>query len=77
MSSYIYNVFETLSQLDGPSLKFSSTRKYEARKFLQAHLEEGNSLAPFTVTRSRDGIKDTLTYVDVYEFMDIDLGEVI
>lgn len=75
--AYIYNVFETLSQLDGPSLQFSSTRKYEARKFLQAHLEEGSSLASFTVTRSRDGIKDTLTYVDPYEFMDIDLGEVI
>lgn len=76
MSGYIYNIYD-YSQLDGRTPQFASTRKYEARRFLKQKLDEGTSLALFEVTRSRDGVKDTITYVDPYEFMQIDLGEVL
>lgn len=81
MASYIYSVFYvgepyTVPE-DTPELKFASTRKYEAQKFLEQQLEEGTSIAVFDVVRCRDGIKDTTTFIDVYEFMKIDVGEVI
>lgn len=81
MASYIYSVFYvgepyTVPE-DSPEMKFATTRKYEAQKFLEQQLAEGTSLAVFEVTRCRDGIKDTMTYVDVYEFMKIDIGEII
>ncbi len=81
MASYIYNVFYmgepyTIPE-DSPELVFASTRKYEAQKFLEQKLTEGISIAVFEVIRCRDGIKDTMTCIDVYEFMKIDVGEVL
>lgn len=76
MASYIYSVFKNDSQLDPPTLKFTSTRKHEAKKYLERYLEQGVSPSLFEVTRSRDGIADTMVYVDVYEFLEIDMGEV-
>lgn len=77
MASYIYSVFRLQEALEGPSLKFTSTRKYEAKKYLERHLLQGVSASLFEVTRSRDGIADTVVDVDVYEFLDIDLGETL
>ena len=74
MASYIYNVFDSLD--DVPELKISTTRKYEATKYLKKILEGGDSIQYFEVFRCRDGVADSKTQVDVYEFMRIDMGEV-
>ena len=79
MSGYIYTIFE-----DGEwctecgherNQIFSSTRKYEATRYLGKIVSDGHSLHNFNVTRARDGIPGTSVDVDVYEFMKIDLGE--
>jgi hypothetical protein len=79
MAGYIYTVKEVdNAQPDYPGMtRIQTTRKYEARKFLEARLSEGLSPAQYEVSRSRDGIRDTMVYVDVYEFMNIDLGEIL
>lgn len=79
MAGYIYSVKEVdNAQLDYPGqTRIQTTRKYEARKFLEGQLEAGLSLAQFEVTRSRDGHADTAHTYDTYQFMDIDLGEVL
>lgn len=78
MSSYIYTVREVDDfQLDiQGQTRIQTTRKYEARKFLELQLTAGLSLSGFEVTRSRDGKADTTHVYDIYTFMDIDLGEV-
>lgn len=76
MSGYIYQVNEQVGD-DIPEwqTRIQTTRKYEATKFLEKQLTEGISLSQFEVSRARDGKADSLVYVDVYEFMKIDLGE--
>lgn len=76
--AYIYQIIQGDIQLgQEEQTRLQTTRKYVATQFLAKQLEEGVSLSEFEVTRSRDGRPDTLTYVDVYEFMNIDLGETI
>jgi hypothetical protein len=52
------------------------TKKWEAQKFLQDEVNNGGSLAEFQVIRMKDARPLTMTEVDVYEFMEIDQGEV-
>lgn len=75
MSGYIYLIKQTDHQLDEEQIRFATTRKYEATQFLERQLQAGESLALFEVSRSRDGRADSTVYVDVYDFMKIDLGE--
>jgi len=77
MSGYIYKVSEYDILPDEYQIRLLTTRKYEATSFLRGLLGEGRSLSNFQVGRARDGKIDTLTYIDVYEFMEIDLGEVL
>lgn len=80
MASYIYNVLKTehCHECTGDrELRFSTTRKYEAVRFLTSILKEGWSIHDFQVFRSRDGIIGPPSEIDVYEFMQIDLGEVM
>ncbi len=79
MSGYIYSVKEIDdAQLDYPGqVRIQTTRKYEATKFLERQLQAGNSLSQFEVSRSRDGREDSMHIYDTYEFMKIDLGEVL
>lgn len=78
MSGYIYTVKQGDAQLgEEEQTRIQTTRKYEATKFLQRQLAEGVSLSKFEVSRARDGYADSLVYVDPYEFMQIDLGEVL
>lgn len=78
MTGYIYTVKEQdNAQLDYPGqTRIQTTRKYEAKEFLKKQLGGGLSLSGFEVSRSRDGKADSTHYYDVYDFMDIDLGEV-
>lgn len=77
--AFIYSIKQIDdAQLDYPGqTRIQTTRKHVATQFLAKQLEEGVSLSEFEVTRSRDGRPDTLTYVDVYDFMNIDLGEAL
>lgn len=78
MASYIYQVTEfTQIDPDESEIRIQTTRKYEATKFLQKELAAGKPLARYEVVRSRDGYVDTAKEIDVYEFMQIDLGEVL
>lgn len=71
---YIYILFTT-SQLDGYSVINASTRKWVLTEYLKEVLEKGETLNNYGVQRIKDANPDTLTDVDVYEFMNIDLGE--
>ena len=76
MSGYIYQVTEQVDrETNDWQTRLQTTRKYEATKFLEKLLAEGNSLSTFEVSRARDGKADSLVHLDVYEFMQIDLGE--
>jgi len=75
MAGYIYQVKHVDTQLDAGQIRIQTTRKYEATKFLEKQLADGVSLSEFEVSRARDGKVDTLTYLDVYEFMRVDPGE--
>lgn len=76
MSGYIYKVTEfTALDPDEWQHRLFTTRKYEATQFLKRELMAGKPLSKYEVTRSRDGRADSTVEVDVYEFMQIDLGE--
>lgn len=76
MSGYIYLIKQGDIQLgQEEQIRFATTRKYEATQFLNRQLQAGESLALFEVSRSRDGRADSTVYVDVYDFMKIDVGE--
>lgn len=81
MANYIYNVFEVehCHECTGDrELRFSSTKKWLTTKWLSTNvLGKGLPLTDYQVFRSRDGIADESTEVDVYEFMNVDLGEVL
>lgn len=81
MSSYIYSIFERdddCTECTGErQLLLSTTKKWVATKFLGQILAAGNSLYVYDVFRSRDGHGGTAVEVDPYEFMQIDLGEVL
>jgi hypothetical protein len=55
----------------------ASTRKWVITEYLKGILEKGESLNNYGIQRIRDANPDTLTDVDIYEFMNIDLGETL
>lgn len=78
MSSYIYSVFERDPEtFENEHLVYNSTKKWGAKKYLENVLASGDSIANFYVHRSRDSIAGTGSIINVYEFMEIDLGEVL
>lgn len=81
MSGYIYNIFERntdCTECTGErNLILSTGQKWVATKFLKGVLESGLSLWDYDVFRSRDGFPMTAAEIDPYEFMQIDLGEVL
>jgi hypothetical protein len=68
--SYVYLI------QDSNEPHWLGTKKWEAQKFLQDEVNNGGSLAEFQVIRMKDARPLTMTEVDVYEFMEIDQGEV-
>lgn len=81
MSQYIYNVFERdedCTECTGErQLLLSTGKKWVATKFLTEVLSQGKSLYTYDIFRSKDGQGGTAMMVDPYEFMQIDLGEVL
>lgn len=81
MSQYIYNVFERdddCTECVGErQLLLSTSQKWVATRFLREVLDLGKSLHPYDIFRSKDGFGGTAVSVDPYEFMQIDLGEVL
>lgn len=78
MSAYIYTVFEADEHiLEDPQLLLATSKKWVATKFLKGIVESGLSLSNYQVARSRDGLGGTAVWIDSYEFMEIDLGEVL
>jgi hypothetical protein len=73
---YIYILF-AMSQLDGYEVINASTRKWAITEYLKGILEKGESLNNYGIQRIKDANPDTLTDVDIYEFMNIDLGETL
>lgn len=53
----------------------ASTRKWVLTEYLKGVIERGETLSNYGVQRIKDANPDTLTEVDIYEFMNIDLGE--
>ncbi len=78
MASYIYTVFETDPEtFDNSQQVYSTTQKWKAQKYLRDVLNDGRSVDPFYVTRGRDGFVGTISLINGYEFLEIDLGEVL
>lgn len=81
MSTYIYNIFEQDTDCPGCTgerqLLLASTKKWVATGFLKEALASGRSLMDYEILRSRDGMGGTAISVDPYEFMKIDVGEVL
>lgn len=78
--SYIYNIFETEHCFECTGdrrLMFSGTKKHAATHWLTEKLEAGETLDVYEVIRFKDGLPHTKTEINVYEFMNIDLGETL
>lgn len=76
--SYIYNiVFFKQDYEDSDVLEWSGTKKHAATHYLAEQLEAGQTLSNYKVIRFKDGLPHTKTEIDVYEFMNIDLGETL
>lgn len=74
--SYVYIILRSKEDyLDSDTIEWAGVRKWEATKFLESKLTEGDSLARFQVIRMKENQPSSMSYVDVYEFMNIDLGE--
>lgn len=75
-TSYIY-ILSHLKQdcQDTDVVINATTRKWVLTEYLKEVLEKGETLNDFGVQRIKDANPDTLTDIDVYEFMNIDLGE--
>jgi hypothetical protein len=81
VSAYIYNIFERdddCTECTGErQLLLSSSKKWVATRFLKEVLESGKSLMDYDIFRSRDGMGGTAVEIDPYDFMEVDLGEVL
>jgi hypothetical protein len=79
MSQYIYNVFVPVVECTECNaerqLVLSTGKKWVATQYLEGVLQEGGSLMNYDISRSIDGRPDTAVWIDSYEFMKIDLGE--
>lgn len=54
----------------------ATTQKWSLQKYItKEFIEAGYSIDWLSIVRCKDGMPNTLTYVDPYEFMHIDLGE--
>ncbi len=72
--NYIYTILQSLPR-GSVELELSTTRKWVAQNHIREHfINAGYSISPLTIARSKDG-SDQITYIDPYEFMDIDMGE--
>lgn len=76
MLSYIYIALRQ-PHFGAVDIVTGTGKKYELTKFFQNILEEGESIAPYTVVRMKPNQPATVTYLDVYDFMQIDPGEEI
>ena len=75
MGSYIYSVLRTDAEGQTELLN-SSTKKHVITDYLtRDYLNAGFSVAPLMVVRVVDGRPATVSWIDVYTFLDIDLGE--
>lgn len=74
MLSYIYVVLSVSASGDAEVVT-GSGRKYEVIRYFTDLLKDGMSLSPYTVVRMKPNQPSTVTYLDAYDFMEIDLGE--
>lgn len=74
--SYLYIIQKLLDYGDDDwEIVWAGTQKWKATEYLKEKVVNGEPLAEFLITRIKDGQPTTLVEVDVYEFMNIDLGE--
>jgi hypothetical protein len=75
MAGYIYNLVQSTAS-GKVELLNCSTKKYVITDFIKREfLEIGWSLDSLTIIRAQDGRPATVTHIDPYDFMQIDLGE--
>lgn len=75
MSQYIYTVTYRTEQ-GKVDLALAATRKWVVQGFIRDnYIAKGESIAPLVITRSKDGSPFSRQYIDTYEFMQIDPGE--
>ena len=75
MSGYIYNLVEA-SPGGQVTLLNSSTKKYVITDYVKNNwIQPGHSIAWLNIWRAVDGRPASVKLIDVYEFMEIDLGE--
>lgn len=81
MGAYIYNVYKSVTECTECTSErehiLATGQKWKAVEYLREILNEGLSLHDYDVTRSKDGQADSTLILDAYEFMQIDLGEVM
>lgn len=76
MAKYVYTIVQWVN--DTPDWRLTSTYKWQAVDWLRENvLEKGVSLGNYDVVRSKDGQPGTAEFADIYEFMNIDLGETL
>lgn len=73
---YIYIIFSHHIAYT-PILVWAGTKKHAAVAYLKEQLVNGVSMAEFQIKRMKDAQPDSESDIDVYEFMQIDLGEVM
>lgn len=75
MAGYIYNLIQSTASGKVEFLN-TSTKKYVITDYINSQfINKGNSIAPLTIVRTLDGRPNTVTHIDPYEFMQVDLGE--
>lgn len=74
--AYIYNIVSHEVAYT-PILVWGGTKKHAATHWLKEKLEAGETLDVYEVIRFKDGLPHTKTEINVYEFMNIDLGETL
>ena len=74
MLSYIYIVIRQPA-FGAVEVVTGSGRKYEVIRYFTDLLKDGMSLSPYTVVRMKPNQPSTVSYLDAYDFMEIDLGE--
>lgn len=73
--SYIYTLLQTTASGQA-EIVLSCTQKWKMTRFIQKEfIEVGWPLSSLDIARCKDGYPETVTYIDPWEFMEIDLGE--
>lgn len=72
---YIYTLLQSTASGKVEVLN-STTQKWALTKYVEKEfIKTGLPVSALSVARVKDGLPDTMTYIDIYDFMEVDPGE--